>query len=114
MVLIMSRSKNEEFKKIMFHSIYGPIILFFIITVRLRAIEKFSMKKEFKYLLVMAIFGSIGMLMTGLCMAIFNLEFGINVYSFIFICLFVWPLISFPVIRYTKKAEVIFYSLQNK
>lgn len=98
----------KKLRKICFFPVYGPIIFFFIIAFKLKIIDKFSARKTFAYLLVMMIFGVIGMLMTGLCLIIFNLNIGLNIYSLIFICVFVWPLMTVPVLEYSKKAEIIF------
>lgn len=101
-------------RKICLIPVYGSIIYFFIITIRLAKIGKRNVKNEFRYLVTMAFLGSIGMLMAGLFLKILQINFEEKlIIYFIVSVLFVWPLITLPVIEYSNKANRIFENAKN-
>lgn len=101
--------------KICLIPIYGSIIYFFIITIRLAKIGKRNVKNEFRYLVTMAFLGSIGMLMAGLLLKVLQKNFeGKLIIYIVLSVLFVWPLITLPVIQYSNKAKQIFENAKNE
>lgn len=63
----------------------------------------------------MTFLGSIGMLMAGLFMKILQINIEGKLFIYIIVSvLFVWPLITLPVIEYSNKANQIFENAKNE
>jgi len=97
------RSKIMKYKKICFIPIWGSIIYFFIIVTTLKKENCFNMKKTSAYMFIMCFMGFIGMIMSGLILRVLNQNNQLLFYILGFI--FIWVLITIPVMNFSKEAE---------
>lgn len=102
----------KESRRICLIPFFGSVIYLIKISFKAMKSKKVSTKTHFKYMLWAGLFGALGILIAGLFMRIINQIFTVNeelnkIFLLISAWLFMWPLITLPIIEFDKKITQI-------
>ena len=109
----MQHVNLKEKRKICFIPIYGTIVFLLIIVNELKKIDELSRRQQAAYMSLAGLLGAVGIFAGGLLLGALFRIFGLDLdrlFDVLFVIiavLFAWPLMTFPVIEYSKKAQKI-------